>query len=77
MAKELTIYLNTPLAQSEGRMAGDMVITRLRGTVMDGEGGGITLQVKEIGNDKGWQSTGLPFKKILVPIHKIDFAVYD
>ncbi len=74
--EQVTIYLNTPLVAPQPK--GTLVerASMIRGKVLSELQGGIFVQIKAIGNEKGW-SEHCPFKKIFVPHHKIDFVSVD
>lgn len=71
--QNVTIYLNTPLIQPEPEAAKAGQVFRIKGSIQSSEPQGFTVAVKGVGDDKGWQEGRLPFKKIFIPLHKIDF----
>lgn len=72
----VTVYLNTPLFNSSQKGLGLEGILMIRGKIFDESSAGITLQVKGIGNEKRWLEE-TPFKKMIIPHHKIDFMVVE
>lgn len=76
--ENVTIHLNTPLVVHLGG-SGQPVVNQsslIRGKVLSETNGGLFIQVKAIGNAKGW-SENLPFKKVFLPHHKIDFVAVE
>lgn len=69
----VTIYLNTPLVQPEPEAAKVGQVFRIKGSIQLSEPQGLTVVVKGVGDDRGWLEGRLPFKKIFIPLHKIDF----
>lgn len=72
--QEVVIYLNTPLVSRElkGRCNNES-ISRLRGKILSQEPTGFLIQIKSVGNERGWQEGAPSAKRIFIPIHKIDF----
>ena len=74
MKKNITVYLNTPLIQTVLKDY-SLLIDRVRGSFIEESNLGMLLDVSHVGNAKEWNAKS-PFKKILIPAHKIDFVDY-
>ncbi|HBF12669.1 MAG TPA: hypothetical protein DDW49_04655 [Deltaproteobacteria bacterium] len=72
--EDVIIFLNTPLIAQESGGKTQTTIHKIKAKVLKEEGGGFVLQVKSLGNDKGWQEAPASLKEIFLPTHKIDFA---
>lgn len=67
------VYLNTPLIQPEGDKPILDNTYRIKGKIVSKDNDGFAIQVSAIGNKKEWDKSP-PFKKIFLPMHKIDFV---
>ncbi len=74
--EQVTLYLNTPLVSIKPRQAGEVDILIIKAKVLEETASGLLIQMKAAGNEKAMLDN-LPFKKILVPTHKIDFIVVE
>ncbi|MBI2339517.1 MAG: hypothetical protein HYU99_03985 [Deltaproteobacteria bacterium] len=74
--QNVIVYLNTPLLETE--LDGQRIesISRLKGKILAQAAEGFFLQVKAVGDEKGWASPP-PFTRIFIPIHKIDFITAE
>ena len=68
--QNVIIYLNTPLVQLE-KDQGE-VIFQIKGKIVAEEVLGFQVQIKAVGNEKGWGEKS-SLKKVFIPIHKIDY----
>ena len=74
--EQVIIYLNTPLVSHQPKGGTTFLSTQIRGKILEESAGGVLIQVKGIGNEKGWNDNN-PFKKIFLPHHKINFIAVD
>lgn len=72
----IIVYLNTPLIERDSQNSSQESIHVLRGKLMEQSSFGLSVQVKSVGNSKEFSDTP-PFKKILIPSHKIDFVLIE
>lgn len=75
-SEPIIVYLNTPLIEHSSAGSGSEPIHVLRGKLMEQSSFGLSLQVKSVGNGKVFLESP-PFKKILIPSHKIDFVLIE
>lgn len=74
--EKITIALNTPLQASEALQDIKDGVTRVEARLIKQENSGLLVEVLKIGTDKSWVLKN-PFKKIFIPLHKIDHFVCD
>ncbi len=68
----VTFYLNTPLLRFDGKKGGEEIQV-IKGKVLDETKGGLILAVKSASNSRG--EVTCPFKKVFLPLHKVDYGV--
>ncbi len=75
MPNETVVYLNTPLIEHSSGSDREPIHV-IRGKLIGESPVGLMIQVKSVGNGKEF-SAPPPFRKILIPSHKIDFVLIE
>ncbi len=74
---EVTVFLNTPLHQVDVPDSTRDVIVWLEGKILHQDASGMLIHVKSVGTERKGQEKTVNFKKVFLPMHKIDFVRID